>query len=58
MKENVDAHERIARFHILATYELGGWMSRSDGGGAWVKQEIEQLNKSAFRYDPSDTGGF
>ncbi len=44
MEENVQAHERIARFHILSMYELGKVQEKADP--SWLKQEAEQLNKS------------
>ena len=37
--ENIECHERIARFHILAIHELGKLED-----GQFLKQETEQLN--------------
>jgi hypothetical protein len=39
--ENIECHERIARFHILSIYMLGTLEERH-----FLKQEAEQLNKS------------
>jgi hypothetical protein len=39
--ENIECHERIARFHILAIHE----MARLEDA-QFLKQEAEQLNKS------------
>lgn len=39
--ENVECHERIARFHILAIHELGDKMESN-----FLQQETEQLNKT------------
>ncbi|GHJ87686.1 hypothetical protein NliqN6_4088 [Naganishia liquefaciens] len=39
--ENIECHERIARFHILAIHELGKLED-----GQFLKQETEQLNKT------------
>jgi hypothetical protein len=40
--ENIECHERIARFHILAMHELAKLEDAQ-----FLKQETEQLNKSA-----------
>lgn len=39
--ENIECHERIARFHILAIHEMGKLEDSQ-----FLKQETEQLNKS------------
>lgn len=41
--ENIECHERIARFHILAIHELAKLEDAQ-----FLKQETEQLNKSEF----------
>lgn len=41
MAENIECHERIARFHILSIHELGVRMEAD-----FLKQENEQLNKT------------
>lgn len=45
MEENIECHERIARFHILSLYELGEVEE-----GDFFQQEKEQLNKSELDY--------